>query len=40
MITPNPATSGSARWNIMAGYGAQLKEGKSPARRSPTSARC
>jgi sulfate transport system substrate-binding protein len=31
VITPNPATSGSARWNIMAGYGAQLKEGKSPA---------
>ncbi len=31
VITPNPATSGSARWNIMAAYGAQLKEGKSPA---------
>ncbi len=31
VITPNPSTSGSARWNIMAGYGAQLKEGKSPA---------
>jgi sulfate/thiosulfate-binding protein len=31
VITPNPATSGSARWNILAGYGAQLKEGKSPA---------
>jgi sulfate/thiosulfate-binding protein len=31
VVTPNPATSGSARWNIMAGYGAQLKEGKSPA---------
>jgi sulfate/thiosulfate-binding protein len=31
VITPNPATSGSARWNIMAGYGAQLKLGKSPA---------
>ncbi len=30
VITPNPSTSGSARWNIMAGYGAQLKEGKSP----------
>jgi sulfate/thiosulfate-binding protein len=29
VITPNPATSGSARWNIMAGYGAELKEGKS-----------
>jgi sulfate transport system substrate-binding protein len=31
VITPNPATSGSARWNILAGYGAQLKEGKTPA---------
>ncbi len=32
VITPNPATSGSARWNILAGYGAQLKEGKTPAK--------
>jgi sulfate/thiosulfate-binding protein len=31
VVTPNPATSGSARWNIMAAYGAQLKEGKSPS---------
>jgi sulfate/thiosulfate transport system substrate-binding protein len=31
VITPNPSTSGSARWNIMAAYGAQLKEGKTPA---------
>ena len=31
MITPNPSTSGSARWNILAAYGAQLKEGKTPA---------
>ena len=31
VITPNPSTSGSARWNILAGYGAQLKESKSPA---------
>jgi sulfate/thiosulfate transport system substrate-binding protein len=31
VITPNPSTSGSARWNILAGYGAQLKEGKSAA---------
>jgi sulfate/thiosulfate transport system substrate-binding protein len=31
VVTPNPSTSGSARWNILAGYGAQLKEGKSPA---------
>ena len=30
VITPNPATSGSARWNILAGYGAQLKQGKTP----------
>jgi sulfate transport system substrate-binding protein len=31
VITPNPSTSGSARWNVLAGYGAQLKQGKSPA---------
>jgi sulfate transport system substrate-binding protein len=31
VVTPNPFTSGSARWNIMAAYGAQLKEGKAPA---------
>ena len=30
VLTPNPFTSGSARWNIMAAYGAQLKEGKTP----------
>lgn len=30
VITPNPFTSGGARWNVMAAYGAQLKEGKSP----------
>ena len=30
VITPNPFTSGGARWNIMAAYGAQLKQGKSP----------
>jgi sulfate/thiosulfate-binding protein len=28
VVTPNPFTSGGARWNIMAAYGAQLKEGK------------
>jgi sulfate/thiosulfate transport system substrate-binding protein len=28
VITPNPFTSGGARWNIMAAYGAQLKAGK------------
>lgn len=31
VITPNPFSSGGARWNLMAAYGAQLKEGKSPA---------
>jgi sulfate/thiosulfate transport system substrate-binding protein len=31
VITPNPFSSGSARWNIMALYGSQLHEGKSPA---------
>jgi sulfate/thiosulfate transport system substrate-binding protein len=28
VITPNPFTSGGARWNIMAAYGAQLQQGK------------
>ena len=28
VITPNPFTSGGARWNVMAGYGAQLRQGK------------
>jgi len=31
VVTPNPFTSGSARWNIMAAYGAQIKEGKNPS---------
>jgi sulfate transport system substrate-binding protein len=31
VITPNPSTSGSARWNILAAYGAERKEGKTPA---------
>jgi sulfate/thiosulfate transport system substrate-binding protein len=31
VLTPNPFTSGGARWNIMAAYGAQLKQGRSPA---------
>jgi len=30
IITPNPFSSGAARWNIMAIYGSQLHEGKSP----------
>jgi sulfate/thiosulfate-binding protein len=29
IFTPNPFSSGSARWNIMAAYGAELKLGKS-----------
>jgi sulfate/thiosulfate-binding protein len=29
VITPNPFTSGGARWNVMAAYGAQLKQDKS-----------
>jgi len=29
VITPNPFTSGGARWNVMAGYGAQIEQGKS-----------
>ena len=29
VITPNPFTSGGARWNVIAGYGAQRKLGKS-----------
>jgi sulfate/thiosulfate-binding protein len=28
--TPNPFTSGGAKWNLMAAYGAQLAKGKSP----------
>lgn len=30
IVTPNPFSSGAARWNIMAVYGSQLHEGKSP----------
>jgi sulfate transport system substrate-binding protein len=30
VITPNPFSSGSARWNIMAVYGTELNEGRSP----------
>ena len=29
VITPNPFTSGGARWNVMAAYGAQRRGGKS-----------
>ncbi len=30
IVTPNPFSSGAARWNIMAIYGSQLHQGKSP----------
>ncbi|MDX6705191.1 MAG: sulfate/thiosulfate transport system substrate-binding protein [Solirubrobacteraceae bacterium] len=32
VLTPNPFTSGGARWNIMAAYGAQIEQGKSEAK--------
>ena len=31
VITPNVFSSGSAKWNLMAAYGAQISLGKSPA---------
>jgi sulfate/thiosulfate-binding protein len=31
VITPNPFTSGGAKWNLMAAYGSQTVQGKSPA---------
>jgi sulfate/thiosulfate transport system substrate-binding protein len=31
VLTPNPETSGSARWNMLAAYGAMLKQGRSRA---------
>jgi sulfate/thiosulfate transport system substrate-binding protein len=30
VLEPNPFTSGGAKWNIMAAYGAQLQQGRSP----------
>lgn len=30
IVTPNPATSGSAKWNLLAAYAAQLSLGKTP----------
>ncbi len=30
VLEPNPFTSGGAKWNIMAAYGAQLEKGKTP----------
>ena len=29
VVTPNPFQSGSAKWNLMAAYGAQINQGKS-----------
>ena len=40
VITPNPFTSGGAKWNVMAAYGAQIEQGKSRPRRSTTSTSC
>ncbi len=34
VITPNPFSSGSARWNIMGIYGSQTQAGKTPAQAS------
>ena len=31
VVTPNPFTSGGARWNVMAAYGAQIEQGSTPA---------
>jgi sulfate/thiosulfate transport system substrate-binding protein len=31
VITPNPFSSGSAKWNLLAGYGAKSDGGKNPA---------
>jgi sulfate/thiosulfate transport system substrate-binding protein len=31
VLTPNPFTSGGARWNVMAAYGAQLEQGRTEA---------
>jgi sulfate/thiosulfate transport system substrate-binding protein len=31
VLTPNPFTSGGARWNVMAAYGAQIEQGRSEA---------
>ena len=30
VVTPNPFSSGSARWNLMGAYGAAIKQGKTP----------
>jgi sulfate/thiosulfate transport system substrate-binding protein len=31
VLEPNPFTSGGAKWNVMAAYGAQIEQGKTPA---------
>jgi sulfate/thiosulfate transport system substrate-binding protein len=31
VVTPNPATSGSAKWNVLAAYGAASRHGRDPA---------
>jgi sulfate/thiosulfate-binding protein len=31
VVFPNPFSSGGARWDVMAAYGSQLREGKKPA---------
>jgi sulfate transport system substrate-binding protein len=31
VVTPNVFSSGSAKWNLMAAYGAEIKQGKSPS---------
>jgi sulfate/thiosulfate transport system substrate-binding protein len=31
VLTPNPFSSGSAKWNLMAAYGAQVRQGRTPA---------
>ena len=31
VVNANPFSSGGARWNVMAAYGAQIEQGKSPA---------
>ncbi|HVN13828.1 MAG TPA: sulfate ABC transporter substrate-binding protein [Kineosporiaceae bacterium] len=31
ILTPNPLSSGGARWNVMAAYGAQIKAGRTQA---------
>ena len=40
VVFPNPFSSGGARWDVMAAYGAMLREGKTPkqARRVPDAA--